>query len=62
MQPDDISYIDRIVEAYRGKLLEVGHLKRTNRQQRTKLSEAHSLILNLPALLRERERVKERTQ
>ena len=60
MQPDDISYIDRIVETYRSKLLEVGHLKRTNRRQRAKLSEAHSLILSLPALLRER--TKERKQ
>ena len=60
MQPDDITYIDRIVESYRGKLLEVGHLKRTNCKQRSKLSEAHSLILSLPALLRER--TKERHQ
>ena len=60
MNLEDVRYIDRIVEAYRSKLLEVGQLKRTSREQRGKLSEAHSLVLSLPALLRER--TKESTQ
>lgn len=54
MNHDDVAFIDGIVTEYRERLLKVGYMSRTNRAQRKALSEAHSVVLSLPALARER--------
>lgn len=54
MQTEDVAYIDGIVNEFRARLLKVGDLKRTSKAQRQALSAAYSLILSLPALVRER--------
>lgn len=54
MNQDDVKFIDEVVTQYRQALLDVGYLSRTNLLQRQRLSKAHSLVLSLPALARER--------
>ena len=54
MQIEDVDFIDNIVREYRRQLLAIPYLKRATKAQRQALAAAHSLVLSLPALVRER--------
>lgn len=56
MQIEDVDFIDNIVREYRRQLLAIPYLKRATKAQRQALAAVHSLVLNLPALARERNR------
>ena len=53
MKAKSLQEVDRTVQEFCAKLLEVGHLKRLNKQQHAKLHEAMNLVLGLPRRLRE---------
>lgn len=54
MTPEDVKFIDDKVNEFRNLLLKVPYLDRANNTQRRGLASAFSIILSLPALVRER--------